>query len=77
VIEQRRGYVAYLPRMWQARCEDGMAWRASLESAATAERVGFAGLEDLFRYLEREARHGALDETQPGAGGGRWGDSDE
>jgi hypothetical protein len=70
MIEQRRGYVAYMLRLWQARAEDGITWRASLESAGTGERFGFAGLEDLFRFLEREASAGVLEETQPGVGGG-------
>ncbi|MGD2165391.1 MAG: hypothetical protein PVH50_07660 [Anaerolineae bacterium] len=68
-MERRRDYVAYLLRFWQVGGEDGVAWRASLESAGTGERVGFASLDDLFRYLERETCHGTLDETQPGAGG--------
>jgi hypothetical protein len=68
--------VAYLLRMWQATGEDGMAWRASLESAGTGERVGFAELEDLFRFLEREARGFAQDQASPRVGG-KWRDSDE
>ncbi len=50
----QRGYMAYLLRLWQVRGEDGMAWRASLESARTGERVGFASLQDLFAFLEQE-----------------------
>lgn len=54
MTEQRRGYLAYLLRLWQAKCEDGMDWRASLESARTGERVGFASLEELFDYLRTQ-----------------------
>jgi hypothetical protein len=55
VIERRRGYVAYLLRLWQAKGEDGTGWRASLERSGTGKRVGFASLEKLFSFLEEEA----------------------
>jgi hypothetical protein len=53
-----------------------MAWRASLESARTGERAGFASLEELFSFLEKEARQVALDQASPDLRG-RWGDSGE
>ena len=49
--EPRRRYIAYLLRMWQVRCEKGLAWRASLESARASERRGFASLDELFDFL--------------------------
>jgi hypothetical protein len=53
--DPRRGYVAYLLRLWQV-CEGRNAvWRASLEDPHTGERRGFATLQELFTYLETEA----------------------
>ena len=49
--EPRRRYTAYLLRLWQVRCERGLAWRASLESARSGERRGFASLDELFDFL--------------------------
>jgi hypothetical protein len=49
--EPRRRYLAYLLRLWQVRCEKGLAWRASLESARAGERRGFASLDELFDFL--------------------------
>jgi hypothetical protein len=43
--------MAYLLRLWQVRCEKGLAWRASLESARSGERRGFASLDELFDFL--------------------------
>ncbi len=43
--------MAYLLRLWQVRCEEGLAWRASLESARSGERLGFASLDQLFGFL--------------------------
>ncbi|MGD2147581.1 MAG: hypothetical protein PVH41_12870 [Anaerolineae bacterium] len=65
MIEQRRGYVAYLLRLWQAKGEDGMAWRASLESVNSGEHLGFADLKELFVFLERVSSRQALDRTRP------------
>jgi hypothetical protein len=72
MTEQRRCYVAYLLRLWQVRAENGMAWRASLESARTGERVGFASLEELFGFLEKAVCQVAEDQITPttGATGG-------
>lgn len=56
-------YRSYLLRLW---CEGlaGEPWRASLQSAATGERQGFASLDGLFDFIRREATQ-ALD-VQPG-----------
>lgn len=47
-------YRSYLLRLWR---EDQASepWRASLQSAATGERQGFANLDTLFDYIRREA----------------------
>ena len=52
--EERRRYVSYLLRLWQAEREGALVWRASLESAQTGERWGFASLDELLAFLERE-----------------------
>ena len=49
-------YMAFLLRMWSVTAEDGVAWRASLEEAHTGERKGFAGLEQLSAFLERQCQ---------------------
>jgi hypothetical protein len=49
--EPTRRYMAYLLRLWQVRCEKGLAWRASLESARAGKRMGFASLDELFDFL--------------------------
>ncbi|MBN1642705.1 MAG: hypothetical protein JXA09_15830 [Anaerolineae bacterium] len=51
--EPRREYIAYLLRLWLVRREEGAAWRASLESARTGERLGFASVDQLFDFLRR------------------------
>ena len=48
--------MAYLLRLWQVRCEEGLAWRASLESARSGERLGFASLDQLFGFLQERMR---------------------
>ena len=52
--EGRRRYVSYLLRLWQAEREGALTWRASLESARTGERWGFANLAELYAFLEQE-----------------------
>ena len=53
----QRGYLSYLLRLWQVdsvRAGDGLdsrAWRGSLESSLTGERLGFTSLDELFEYL--------------------------
>jgi len=48
-------YLSYLLRLWRVSNDDKPLWRASLQSAETRERVGFAGLEELFDYLQQQA----------------------
>ena len=51
---ERRRYVSYLLRLWQTEIEGALVWRASLESAHTGERRGFASLAELHAFLEQE-----------------------
>ena len=62
--------MAYLLRLWQVRCAEGTAWRASLESARSGERLGFASLNALFDFLRGRTEEGEVmgDEV---AGGGK------
>jgi hypothetical protein len=46
-------YYAYLLRLWREG-QAGESWRASLQSAATGQRMNFASLEDLFNFLQRQ-----------------------
>ena len=52
--EERRRYVSYLLRLWQTEQEGALVWRASLQSARTGERWGFANLAELYAFLEQE-----------------------
>ena len=53
---KRRRAISYLLRLWPTRTRGKLVWRASLESARTGERRGFANLTDLFAFLEQEIR---------------------
>jgi hypothetical protein len=48
------GYLSYLLRLWPARVENETIWRASLQSALSGQRQGFAGLDDLFDFLRQQ-----------------------
>ena len=61
-------YQSYLLRLWQANEVEG-GWRASLESAQTGERRGFATLDALFDYVRSQTRVG----SSPCSGGEREG----
>ncbi len=52
--DRRRGYVAYLLRLWQVEAEEDAPWRASVECPQTGERRGFASPDELFAFLEKE-----------------------
>jgi hypothetical protein len=47
-----RRYESYLLRLWESDEAGQLVWRASLESADTGERRGFADLDSLLAYLE-------------------------
>jgi hypothetical protein len=46
-------YHSYLLRLWRSS-QSNAVWRASLESAQSGERRGFADLESLFVFLEAQ-----------------------
>lgn len=47
-------YFSYLLRLWRARGRGTPAWRASLQSPQTGDRVSFATLDDLFAFLREQ-----------------------
>jgi hypothetical protein len=53
--EGQSDYQSYLLRLWWAK-EGEEGWRASLESAQTGERRGFATLDALFDYVRSQTR---------------------
>ena len=62
---EQRNYSSYLLRLWRVGAEEGLTWRASLKSAYSGEQVGFASLQDLFRFLRAQTG------TMPSADGDR------
>jgi hypothetical protein len=55
MAEKADAYFSYLLRLWRDDSADRSTWRASLESAQTAERHHFATLDDLFTFLRERA----------------------
>ena len=59
-IGEQSGYLSYLLRLWRAEAgregarPGNATWRASLESALTGERQGFASLDELVEFLQRQ-----------------------
>ncbi len=49
-----RDYAAYLLRLWRETSGHSTRWRASLQDPHSGERLGFAGLEELYGYLRGE-----------------------
>jgi len=54
-------YLSYLLRLWPVEDGGERMWRASLESARSGQRTGFASLDDLFDFLEQQISGGAHD----------------
>jgi hypothetical protein len=52
---EQRHYLSYLLRLWQTESGGKLTWWASLESAHSGQRTGFANLDELFAYLRRRA----------------------
>jgi hypothetical protein len=51
---EQQDYCSYLLRLWRVKVKAQTIWRASLEFPHTGERLGFADLEALYRYLQVE-----------------------
>lgn len=54
LTEEQLNYVSYLLRLWQVQSAGRLIWRASLQSTATGERLGFADFESLVAFLLEE-----------------------
>jgi hypothetical protein len=48
----KREYMAYLLRLWREKQDD--SWRALLENPNSKEKIGFANLNDLIKFLENK-----------------------
>lgn len=68
-IKFRSRYLSYLLRLLWIEREGNPAWRVSLQSPHTAERLNFADLQALMHYLEdklRESNELILDHKEKG-----------
>ena len=61
--KERRRYVSYLLRLWQAEHKGALVWRAFLQNAHSGERWGFATLDELWAFLKQETS--AIHEQEP------------
>jgi hypothetical protein len=52
--DESHEYYAFLLRLWRTSSHGNVVWRASLESAQTGERYGFADLASLIAFLEEQ-----------------------
>lgn len=50
---QQTDYLSYLLRLWRMK-GGAAAWRGSIESPHTGERLGFGGLDELFAFLREQ-----------------------
>jgi hypothetical protein len=48
---EQQDYLSYLLRLWQVEDGERPMWRASLKGVHDGQQVGFASLQDLFRFL--------------------------
>ena len=65
MAEEAQEYQSYLLRLWRTGSRGKPTWRASLESAQTGERRGFADLESLFAFLEQQTNGNSRREARP------------
>ena len=63
--DEPHDYYSFLLRLWQTSRCGKVVWRASLESAQTGERCGFADLASLFAFLEEQTGADARSEDRP------------
>jgi hypothetical protein len=65
--DESHDYYSFLLRVWQTSSHGKVVWRASLESAQTGERYGFADLASLFAFLEEQTGDDSSDDehSQP------------
>jgi len=65
VRDRKRRYLAYLLRLWQVGDKGQVGWRACTENVHTGEQRGFAGLAELFDFLENQSRQVVQDRHAP------------
>ena len=46
--------LSYVLRMWRTRNGERSVWRASLQDVRSGERMGFAGLDEVARFLRAQ-----------------------
>jgi len=51
-MSKQTDYHSYMLRIWRTSNGEKSVWSASLERPGSNERLGFADLEALFRYLQ-------------------------
>ncbi len=54
MAKESREYISYLLRLWKVSGAGLPVWRASLEDVHTGERLGFADLQGLLKFLEEQ-----------------------
>jgi hypothetical protein len=54
MAEEPQEYQSFLLRLWRTSHNGKPGWRASLESAQTGERRGFADLASLIAFLKEQ-----------------------
>ncbi len=54
MTEDQRQYLSYLLRIWHEHAGLEAVWRASLEDPQTGERLGFAGIVQLFEFVQKQ-----------------------
>jgi len=52
---------SYILRLWVEVLENKQEWRFSLEDTSTGKRKGFARLEELFTFVQKQLREGEDD----------------
>jgi len=67
MAEEPQEYQSYLLRLWRTSSRGKPTWRASLESAQSCERRGFADLASLFAFLEEQTRSNSERGARPPA----------
>ena len=65
-----RRYQSYLIRLWRSENDEAPIWHASTEDTMTGERRNFAGITQLFRFLEQQtSEQQTAEPTQPAPDG--------
>ena len=62
-----RRYRSYLIRLWRSENDESPIWHASTEDTMTGERKNFAGIKQLFCFLEQQTREQQTGETRQSA----------